>query len=129
MNKEFKKYIEDLTVVHMFTICDSEDDDETALRKIKLFTFKAMQNYCNFRLKLLKNEKIINVKTQVIEKVINIAIAYAINEYNIDLSTTTVEEYTAKIVPAVVKDVAQLKITLFESLLDYFTDDEGDNET
>lgn len=130
MDKNIKKYIQDVTTGYTlrYFAGDTKDNFETYLKKVKSLTFSAVQNYCKLRLKLLTNEKIMDVKAKVIEKLVNVAIAYAIKEYNIDVSSTLAEEYTAKIVPAVVDDVTQLKIEMFKSLLYIFTDIEGNNE-
>ena len=116
--KRLKKYISNLATVEAFAY-DTNPYFNFDINKARRYFIQGLRNYCELRLNLMSNPEVIQVEHALATAAIKAGIRYAVQHYNINLGTYTVDEIVEKIAPRILSDVHNLRYDTFKIILGY----------
>lgn len=118
MDRTLKRYIRNSAVIHTMATLVANTDGNTERRKLKSFALKALSNYAKLRLKLLNNQRLMDVEQKAVIEAIKLGIKYSMKELGMQINTATIEEAVEKIMPDVLDDIHTLRVNLITKLLE-----------
>lgn len=117
MNNTLKTYIKNCSTIR--TLLDVQTGDGKApMKRIKAFALRALSNYTRLRLELLNNKNLMEFEQEAVTAAVKLGVKYAVTQFGVTLSTTTVDEAVEKIMPDVLSDVHSLRISFITRLLE-----------
>lgn len=116
--KRLKRYISNLATAYAFQY-NSKDKFNFDMSKCRRYFIQGLRNYCKLRLDLMSKPEIIQVEHALATAAVKAGIRYAVQHYNINLASNTVDEIVDKILPEVLEDVHKLRYDAFSIILGY----------
>lgn len=116
--KRLKRYISNLATAYTFSY-DSRNNPKFNLSKVRVYFIQGLRNYCKLRLDLLQNKEIMTVEHALATAAVKAGVRYAVQKYNINLGSYTVDDIVDKVLPGVLEDVHNLRYDAFSIVLGY----------
>ena len=116
--KRLKRYISNLATAYTFQF-DTNKEFKFELQKCRRYFIQGLRNYCKLRLDLMSKPEVIQVERALATAAVKAGIRYAVQRYNINLGSNTVDDIVDKILPEVLEDVHKLRYDAFSIILGY----------
>lgn len=116
--KRLKRYISNLATAYTFQY-DSKERSNFDINKCRRYFIQGLRNYCKFRLDLMSKPEVIQVERALATAAVKAGVRYAVQKYNINLGSYTIDEIVDKILPDVLDDVHKLRYDAFNIILGY----------
>ena len=120
MIDKLKQTIKDFTVMRCISL-DKNNVQQFSNRALFNFCNKALKNYIKFRLSLMQNETVQNIKKEILEAGVKAGIKYAESKFGVDIPDQG-EEQIQQIVVDVAKAINHQRIDIFTYCLQLTTD-------
>lgn len=120
MINKLKQTIKDFTVMRCISL-DKNNVQQFSNRTLFNFCNKALKNYIKFRLSLMQNETVQNIKKEILEAGVKAGIKYAESKFGVDIPDQG-EEQIHQIVVDVAKAINRQRIDIFTYGLQLTTD-------
>mgnify|MGYP003421641142 FL=1 len=120
--KRLKRYISNLATAYTFPF-DSKNTFNFTLSKCQKYFLSGLRNYCKLRLDLMSKQEVIQVEQALATAAVKAGVRYAVQKYNINLGSNTVDEVVDKILPEVLDDVHNLRYDVLTTILGYCDSD------
>lgn len=116
--KRLKRYISNLATAYAFQF-NINKQPRFELQKCSRYFIQGLRNYCKLRLDLMSKPEVIEVERALATTAVKAGIRYAVQHYNINLGSYTVDEIVDKILPEILEDVHKLRYDAFSIILGY----------
>lgn len=112
------QYVKDLTVARCIT---ADENKKPKFKKIKLYKYfkKALANYINFRLAIMKDETVKTVEKEIIMAAMRVGVNAALKEFKVSLPETDVDKIVNYIGPDIIAAVSEARVNIFTTILEY----------
>lgn len=120
--KRLKRYISNLATAYTFPFYTNKHFNFD-LTKCQRYFLSGLRNYCKLRLDLMSKPEVIEVEHALATAAVKAGIKYAVQKYNINLGSYTVDEIVDKILPEVLDDVHNLRYDVLTTILGYCDND------
>jgi hypothetical protein len=109
------KYIKDLAIAQSLNYSGNLN---VKANEIKKFAYKAIKNYCQFRLDVLQNKKIQEVELKVLTRLIIAGVKYAAAKFNVQY-TEEMDTIVKELTETILSQVHNKRSNVFQILLNY----------
>ncbi len=120
--KRLKRYISNLATAYTFPF-DINNKFNFSLSKCQRYFLSGLRNYCKLRLDLISKPEVIQVEQAFATAAVKAGVRYAVQKYNINLGSNTIDEIVDKILPEVLEDVHNLRYDVLTTILGYCDND------